>query len=107
MTKLMKAELELADYICNDYEAGKFETSWDTYSMCATREETLLSNFVNAVDRADDSYFLVLPELLVSLATRYIVDKTDEAAAEVFEKFSIFIGDAMRSLAYCELRESW
>lgn len=95
------AEKNLVDFIVNTYpkRGFLFSTSWTSYSICETQEEELLC----AVFPGDRDWINELPDLIIRLGTEYC--KQDDGY-ELMDLFAMFLGDAMRDLANCHMREA-
>lgn len=90
-----------------------FETSWSSYAITPTEIETAVTAFIDAHGLKEVDWFATLPIMLNTLAIRRrdelleaIGDGDDEAVWQKLETHCIFLGDAMRDLAYCHLRDA-
>ena len=97
-----QAKQNLVDFIVNTYpkRGMVFSTSWTSYSMCETPEETLLCKFFGDQDSLDRDWFKDLPSAIYDLAKEYGAYEKEQE-----DLFAMFLGDAMRDLLNCHLRE--
>lgn len=96
-----QAEKNLVDFIVNTYPKRGilFATSWTTYSICSTPEEDLLCAVFPGEER---DWIKELPDLIVRLGHEHCADQDEYDGLELF---AMFLGDAMRDLAFCHMRD--
>lgn len=92
----------LASYILNDYRSGSFSTSWTSYAINQSDEESLIQELLSELTGESEpqvDYLEELPTVLLHLACAHAKSDDDR------EKFASFSADAIRDLTLCHLRE--
>lgn len=92
------ARKNLNDFIIKTYpkRGFLFSTSFTTCSLVETQEEELIA----AVLQDEDDWLGSLPDLVFSLAQEFDPEK------ELTGVYAMFLGDAMRDLIGCHIREA-
>lgn len=88
----------LNDFIIKTYpkRGFLFSTSFTTCSLMETQEEELIA----AVLQDEDDWLGSLPDLVFSLAREFDPEK------ELTDLYAMFLGDAIRDLFSCHVREA-
>jgi hypothetical protein len=97
-----QAKLDLCEFIVHTYPKRGliFSTSWTNESLYETEEERL----INACFVEDDNrdWYEDLPSVIFDLATEWGAQEREQT-----DLFAMFLGDAMRDLFNCNMREDF
>lgn len=104
MPTLTDNEQALHDFIIKTYpkRGFLFSTSWSTCTLPETPEETLVQEYLNERHEGGD-WLTQLPQALFDLAVK--AGAHDDSMGAHQALYSMFLGDAMRDLLQCHLRD--